>query len=80
MVWRIPLNPTLRRQKKADLFEFEVSLVYIASSRTARATYRDPVSKTTTTKPIFEKSSEIKYWKMAPWLRSFALLQRIQVS
>jgi hypothetical protein len=42
-----------------DLYEFKASLVYTASSRTARATQRNPVSKTnnknkTTTKHLLE--------------------------
>jgi hypothetical protein len=40
------LVPALRRQRQSDLSEFEASLVYRVSSRTARATQRDPVSKT----------------------------------
>jgi hypothetical protein len=32
------LIPTLWRQKKVDLFQFEASLVYILNSRTARVT------------------------------------------
>ena len=32
------LKPAHRRQRHADLCEFEISLVYIASPRTARAT------------------------------------------
>ena len=35
--------PALGRQKQADLCEFEASLVYKASSRTARAIQRNPV-------------------------------------
>jgi hypothetical protein len=36
----------LRRQRQADLCEFEVSQVYKVSSRTARAiTQRNPVSR-----------------------------------
>jgi hypothetical protein len=35
----------LRRQRQMDLCEFKVSLVYKVSSRTARATQRNPVSK-----------------------------------
>jgi hypothetical protein len=31
-------NVTLRRQKQVDIFKFKASLVYIVSSRTARAT------------------------------------------
>jgi hypothetical protein len=50
--WRTPLIPALGRQRQA---EFEASLVYRVSSRTARAIQRNPVSKnktktTTTTK------------------------------
>ena len=42
----MPLIPALRRQRHADLGEFEVSLVYRTSSRTARAvTQRNLVSK-----------------------------------
>ena len=36
--WCIPLSLALQRQRLADLFEFKDSLVYRASSRTARAT------------------------------------------
>jgi hypothetical protein len=39
----MPLMPALRRQKQAD--EFEASLVYKVSSRTARAIQRNLVSK-----------------------------------
>jgi hypothetical protein len=35
--------PRLRRQKQADLYEFKARLVYRVSSRTARATQRNPV-------------------------------------
>jgi len=35
----------LRGQRQVDLGEFEVSLVYRVSSRTARATQRNPESK-----------------------------------
>jgi hypothetical protein len=40
--WRTPLIPALGRQRQP---EFEASLVYKVSSRTARATQRNPVSK-----------------------------------
>jgi hypothetical protein len=33
----------LRRQRKADLSEFEASLVYRVKSRTARVTQRNPI-------------------------------------
>ena len=39
----MPLIPALRRQEK-QISEFEASLVYRASSRTARATQGSPVS------------------------------------
>jgi hypothetical protein len=39
------LLPALRKQRQADLSEFEASLVYRVSPRTARATQRNPVSK-----------------------------------
>ena len=39
-------NPsTQEAEKQVDLCEFEASLVYRESSRTARATQRNPVSK-----------------------------------
>ena len=40
-----PLIPALRRQRQADLCEFDASLVYRAASRTVRATQRKPVLK-----------------------------------
>ena len=36
--WRTPSIPTLGRQAQAEIYEFEASLVYRGSSRTARAT------------------------------------------
>jgi hypothetical protein len=39
------LIPVLRRQRQVELWEFEASLVCRVSSRTARATQRNPVSK-----------------------------------
>ena len=39
---------TLLRQSQADLYELETSLVYRATSRTARATWGNPVSKSKT--------------------------------
>jgi hypothetical protein len=43
--WCTPLIPALGRQKQEDLYEFEASPVYRISSRTARATQREAVSK-----------------------------------
>ena len=44
------LIPALGRQKQENLCEFEASLVYRVSSRTARATQRNPVSTNKQTK------------------------------
>ena len=45
--WHMPLVPALRRQRQRqeDLCEFEVNVIYRVSSRTARATQRNPVLK-----------------------------------
>jgi hypothetical protein len=43
--WRTPLIPALGRQRQAWISEFEASLVYRVSSRTARATQRNSVLK-----------------------------------
>jgi hypothetical protein len=45
----MPLIPALGRQRQTDS-EFEASLVYKVSSRTARAIQRNPVSKKQTNK------------------------------
>jgi hypothetical protein len=39
------LAPALGRQKQVSLSEFKTSFIYIESSRVAKATYGDPVSK-----------------------------------
>ena len=42
----MPVIPALRRQRQVDLCKFKASLVYSASSRTARTvTQTKPVSK-----------------------------------
>jgi hypothetical protein len=41
----MPLIPACWRQRHTDLCKFKASLVYRASSRTARDTQRNPVSK-----------------------------------
>ena len=43
----MPIIPALGRQRQADLYDFKASLVYRASSRTARDTQRNPVSNKT---------------------------------
>jgi hypothetical protein len=40
----MPLVPALGRQRQVDIHAFKPSLVYRVSSRTARATQRNPVS------------------------------------
>jgi hypothetical protein len=47
--WHTPLIPALGKQRQA-ISEFEASLVHRVSSRTARATQRNPVSKKQTNK------------------------------
>jgi hypothetical protein len=44
----MPFIPGLRRQRQTDLCEYKASLVYRASSRTSKATQRNPVSKPNT--------------------------------
>ena len=39
----MPLIPALRKQRQVDLCQFEANLVYKASSRTYKATQRNPV-------------------------------------
>ena len=51
----MPLIPALGRQRQADLCEFKASLVYSVSSRTARATQRNPVSKKKTKQKTMEE-------------------------
>jgi hypothetical protein len=40
-----PLIPVLRRQRQVELFEFKTIVVYSVSSRTVRATQRNPFSE-----------------------------------
>ena len=51
--WCTPLIPALGRQRQADISDFEASLVYTLSSRTARTKQRDPVSKIKTKNYIY---------------------------
>jgi hypothetical protein len=53
----MPLIPTLGRQRQTDHYEFEASLVYRVSSRTARATQRNHVWKKTK-----NVTGDISYW------------------
>jgi hypothetical protein len=41
----MPFVPALGKQGQVDRYEFKAGLIYRASSRTARATQRNPVSK-----------------------------------
>jgi hypothetical protein len=47
-----------QEQRHADLCEFEASLVYTVSSRTARTTQRNPVSKKQASKHKEEEIEE----------------------
>jgi hypothetical protein len=58
--WRTPLIPALGRQA---ISEFEFSLVYKVSSRTARAIQRNPVSKKQKTKQNKTKQNKTKQKK-----------------
>ena len=40
-VWRMPLSSALKRQQAGDLYEFEASLEYRASSRTDSKLHRE---------------------------------------
>jgi hypothetical protein len=65
--WHTPLIPTLGGRGRR-ISEFEASLVYRVSSRTARATQRNPVSK----KPKEEKQKNPLSCIEGPLLWSFA--------
>ena len=39
------LMPALRRQRQADLYDFEASLLYIVSFKAAKNMQRDPAQK-----------------------------------
>ena len=43
--WHRPLIPEFQKQRQMDLYEFEASLVSRVSSRMARVTQRNYVSK-----------------------------------
>lgn len=43
--WHTPLTLVFGRQGQTDLCEFLASLIYIVSSRIAKTTEKDPVSK-----------------------------------
>jgi hypothetical protein len=58
--WRTPLIPALGRQRQEDS-EFEASLVYRVSSRTARATQRNPVSKNKTKQNKQTKKNKVEH-------------------
>jgi hypothetical protein len=65
----MPLIPALGRQRRRRISEFEASLVYRVSSRTARAAHRNPVLKNQknktktnkqTKKPTLDKADSTK--------------------
>jgi hypothetical protein len=53
-------NPSTWEAEARQIFEFEASLVYKVSSRTARAVQRNPVSKPNQTKPNQTKPNQTK--------------------
>ena len=56
------LNPALRKQRHVDLCEFEASLVYSVSSRTARDVYME--------KPCLKKPNQTNnkmLWAQCAW-------------
>jgi hypothetical protein len=67
----MPLIPAPGRQRQAD-FEFEASLVYKVSSRTARAIKRNPVSKNQKKKKKKKvKTKELGFSRLQRDSRSF---------
>jgi hypothetical protein len=58
--WIMSLIPEFRRQRQVDLCEFKAGLVYRISSRTARDTQKDPVSKKKKKEKEKEKKKERK--------------------
>ena len=52
-------NPALGRQRQVGLYEFEASLAYRTSFRTARATQRNSISKNKTNKQIKRKKEKM---------------------
>lgn len=62
-----PLTPVLESQRQIDLCKYKASLVYIVSSRLARATQRDSVSKK-------KKKGIIWQLGLSLWLRALTTL------
>jgi hypothetical protein len=55
--------PALRRQRQVDLCKFKASLVYRVSSRTARATQKNPVSTNTKQNKTKQQQQQQTYHK-----------------
>jgi hypothetical protein len=63
-----------------QISEFKASLVYKVSSRTARATQRNPVSKNKQNKTKQNKTKTVFPWgpgEMAQWLRELTALPEV---
>jgi hypothetical protein len=70
--WYMPLIPALRRQRQEDLYEFEASLVYRVSARTARTTQRNLSRKTSKNKNK-NKKLEVKSVSLMGFLSTLRL-------
>ena len=56
----MPLILALKRQRQADLSEFEAGLVYGVSSRTVRAAHRETLSQKTNKESKQQQQQRIK--------------------
>lgn len=61
--------PELGRQKQEDFCEFQASLVYTRSSKIARATHRNTVSKQTNNK----NTPKLHFGSLGSLLRTYSL-------
>jgi hypothetical protein len=62
----MPLIPVLGKQRQENLCEFKASLVYIESSRTTRATWKDCASNTHTKKIMYSVFLSVAFTFSSP--------------